>query len=148
MRFKQLLTTTALAGGIALSYGTAWAASANDILGKWITPSNKSKIEIYKKGDKFFGKIVWLKEPTLNGKDKTDSKNPNPKLKSRKLMGLNLLNNFTYKGGEWVGGTIYNPIDGKEYSCKIKTKGAKELEVRGYVLNPMLGKTQIWTKSK
>ena len=39
------------------------------------------KIEIYKKGQSYFGKIVWLKEPKdAKGNAKLDYKNPNESL--------------------------------------------------------------------
>ena len=38
-------------------------AQSDDILGIWLEEKKQSKIEIYKKDNNFFGKIIWLKEP-------------------------------------------------------------------------------------
>ncbi|MGV3522913.1 MAG: DUF2147 domain-containing protein [Candidatus Sericytochromatia bacterium] len=121
------------------------AASATDIVGVWITPEGKSHVQISQQSGKFTGKLIHLKEPLRNGKPKLDAQNSNASLRSRPLMGLSLLSGFVFKGDHWEG-KIYNPEDGKEYSCQLRLKNAKVLEVRGYVLNPALGKTQIWNR--
>ena len=36
---------------------------SDQILGYWFTGEKKAKIEIFKYGDKYYGKIVWLKDP-------------------------------------------------------------------------------------
>ncbi len=126
--------------------GAAFAASADDVVGTWLTVGGKSKVQISKAGGKYVGKIIWLKDPQRAGKDKTDAQNPNAALRGRKLIGLSLLDGFAYSGGKWVNGTIYNPLDGKSYSCEMSVQaGGKQLNIRGYVLTPALGKTQIWT---
>lgn len=129
----------------------AQTAEADAVLGVWNTDNNKSNIEIYKKDGKFFGKIIWLKEPnTPDGKPKVDKSNPDEKLRSRPLMGLNLLKDFVYDSDNvWTDGEIYNPEDGKTYSCKMTlSKDGKKLKVRGYVGISLFGKTVEWTKVK
>ena len=130
-----------------LPAGSALAVSANDIVGKWVTPGGKSNVEIKKSGNGYVGKLIWLKEPNRNGKPKTDMQNPNKALQSRPLIGLSLLSNFVFKGDHWEG-TIYNPEDGKSYSCNLTLTNANTLQVRGYVLNPAFGKTQVWSRKK
>lgn len=124
----------------------ALANSPDAVLGKWETEGGKSHVEISKQGGKYVGKIVWLKEPNRDGKPKTDRQNPEKSLQGRPLMGLQVLSGFAFKGGEWVDGQIYNPEDGKTYSCKMSLKDKGTLQVRGYVLNPALGKTQTWKR--
>ena len=120
------------------------ALSANDIVGVWITPGAKSNVQISSSGGSYSGKIIWLKEPNRDGKPKTDVNNTDASKRGRKLMGLSLLSGFTFKGDHWEG-QIYNPEDGKTYSCVLYLKG-RNLEVRGYVMNPAFGKSQTWTK--
>lgn len=127
----------------------AIATSANDVVGTWLTVNGKSHVQIVQTGSQYSGQLIWLKEPTRNGKPKMDDKNPNVKLRSRPLVGLSLLSGFTFKNGEWVNGKIYNPEDGKTYSCQMKLKNTDTLEVRGYVMGmTALGKTQVWTRKK
>ena len=85
----------------------AAATNPDDILGVWQTANGKAHIQIYKEGNKYFGKMIWLKEPnTPKGTPKLDDHNPDPALKSKPIMGLILLRNFTYDDGEWSGGHI------------------------------------------
>lgn len=123
---------------------SALAVSANDIVGVWLTPGGKSNVQISKSGNSYVGKLIWLKEPNRNGKPKTDINNQDASLRSRPLKGLSLLSGFTFKGDHWEG-SIYNPEDGKTYSCVLYLKG-RNLEVRGYVMNPAFGKSQTWVK--
>ncbi len=143
---QKLLGLTLTATMIMAPVHSAMAA-ATDVVGTWVTPNAKSNVQIMKAGNKFVGKIISLKEPNRNGKPKMDAKNPKKALRSRPIKGMMILNGLTYKGGEWVGGTIYNPEDGKTYSCKMMLKNKNTLEVRGYVLGmPALGKSQVWKR--
>ena len=125
--------------------------SGDEILGVWLTGSGKGKVEIFKKGDQFHGKIVWLKEPTdLNtNKPKTDIKHPNKTMHSRPILGIQNLWGFVYKGDNtWEGGHIYDPNNGKEYKCVITLKDKNQIDVRGYVGITLIGRTDSWTRSK
>ncbi|MFM7854272.1 MAG: DUF2147 domain-containing protein, partial [Flammeovirgaceae bacterium] len=89
------------------------------ILGVWETGSGKARVKIDKVGDKFFGKVVWLREP-LNeeGKPKVDKNNPDEKLRTTPLLGYKLLKDFSFVGEKtWEEGTIYDPENGSTYSC-------------------------------
>lgn len=146
MMMKKL---TLLLITLFVATGSLFAQSGADkILGNWLNEEKDAKIEIYKSGEKYFGKLIWgknLYEP--DGKtSRTDRENPNPKLKSRKLEGLVLLTNFTYDDGEWKGGKIYDPKSGKTYSCIMRFKGST-LEIKGYVGISLLGRTTTWTRA-
>lgn len=124
----------------------AQTVKADDILGTWLTGNGKAKVQIYKSGDKYNGKIVWLKNPTYeDGKPKVDKNNSDKTKQSTPIMGLNLLKGFVFDDDEWEDGTIYDPENGKTYSCNIKMRNGS-LDVRGYVGFSMLGRTQIWIK--
>ena len=112
---------------------------SGDKIGKWVTEGGDSQVEIYQSGDKLNGKIVWLKK----GDGQLDVHNPDKKLQSRKLIGVNILTGLTKKGEKWEGGRIYNPQNGKTYKCSIWLDG-NELKVRGYIA--MFYETQTWTK--
>jgi len=115
---------------------------ADAILGEWINAEQNARFEIYKKGNKYFGKILWG-----TGSDNKDVKNPDASLRGRELVGLTILNDFVYEGKEiWADGTIYDPKDGKTYSCKLTLKSADKLDVRGFVGFSMFGRTETWTK--
>lgn len=119
-----------------------FAQSGDPIIGKWENSSKEGRVEIYKRGDKYFGKLYWIKDSS-----KKDAKNPDKNLQSRKIEGLEILTNFTKKGKVYEGGEIYDPKSGKTYSSKMTPKGDK-LEVRGFVGVSLLGRTEVFTRIK
>jgi uncharacterized protein (DUF2147 family) len=123
------------------------AQKADAIMGKWLNPSGEGQVEIYKKGDKYFGKLAWIKFPNeASGKPKTDLKNPDASLRTRPELGLELLKDFTFNGDNvYENGTIYDPKSGKTYSCKMTING-KKLKIRGYVGISLFGRTEEWTR--
>ena len=124
------------------------AQKADDILGKWINPSGEGQVLIYKKENKYFGKLVWLKIPDRNGKPKMDIHNPDKALQTQPELGLELLKDFTFNGEDvYEDGTIYDPKSGKTYSCKMTIKG-NSLKIRGYIGISLFGRTEVWTKVK
>lgn len=123
---------------------------ADSILGIWITGESKAQIEIYKKGNKYFGKIVWMIEPLeADGSLKKDINNPNEKLRNQTIKGLEILRGFEYEGdNEWVDGKIYDPESGSDYSCKITLRKDGKLDVRGYIGISLFGRSDVWTRKK
>ena len=127
--------------------GMAFAQNGDAILGKWLNPNGEDQIWIFKVGDKYFGKLGWIKFPDKNGKPKVDENNPDLKLRTRPDLNLELLKDFTFNGSTYEDGTIYDPKSGKTYSCKMTLKGA-ELKIRGYIGLSLFGRTEVWTKVK
>jgi uncharacterized protein (DUF2147 family) len=152
------ITITAALLAISLAFAsTAFAQGKPDkILGYYLTfdddtGAEKSQVQIYKDSNgKYYGKIVWLKDPNKNGKPRVDEKNPEVKLQTRPVMGLEILKGFSFNSSdeEWVNGTIYNPSSGKTYNCYINFESANKVKIRGYIGASWmgLGKTAYWTK--
>lgn len=137
---------------VALLFATVHFAFAqkDKIEGKWLNQEKDAMVEIYKaKNGKFYGKIVWLKEPNRNGQPKLDINNQKENLRSQPIMNLLILKGFN-KDGEntYEDGTIYDPKNGKTYSCKMTWEDASNLSIRGYVGISMLGRTTKWTRSQ
>ncbi len=125
----------------------------NDIDGVWLTQSKESMIEISKTGGNYVGKIIWLKFPIspYTHKPKVDIKNPDPKLRDRPIIGLNLLLSFKYATDTKTGeGDIYDPKSGSVYSCKATLQDPNTLNIRGYIgaLWMGLGRTEVWKRIK
>ena len=129
---------------------------ADKIVGYYLTydddtKAEKSQVQIYKDANgKYYGKIVWLKEPLKDGKPKVDDKNPDTKLQKRAIIGLEMLKGFKFNesDNEWNGGTIYNPTSGKTYNCYINFESANSIKIRGFIGASWmgLGKTVHWTR--
>lgn len=156
---KQTLILAFLAISLAFpTLANAQNAKADKILGYYLTYDDetgkeKSQVKIHKAANgKYVGEIVWLKDPReANGKEKLDKNNPESKLKSRKILGLQILKDFSYdaENNEWSEGSIYNPTSGKTYNSFMKLEG-KQLKIRGYIGKAWmgLGKTAVWTREE
>ncbi|POY35400.1 DUF2147 domain-containing protein [Solitalea longa] len=145
---KKLIALTVTACFFAMA---SFAQSGADaIVGIWLNQEKDAKIQIFKKGNEFYGKLVWLKNPKeTNGQDKKDTKNPEEAQRNRLLMGLEILKGFKYDTDDvkWADGSIYDPKSGKTYSCKLTLKDKNNLNVRGYIGVSIIGRTDIWSRS-
>jgi uncharacterized protein (DUF2147 family) len=114
----------------------------------WYNTEKTSKIQIYKAGDGlFYGKIVWLKVPAIDGQPKLDPNNPDKSKRNTPLLGMVIIKGLKKDGDhDYVDGTIYDPKNGKTYSSKISFKEG-QLDVRGYVGISLIGRTATWTKA-
>lgn len=125
--------------------------SADAILGQWYTKDNEAVVEIYKEGDTYAGKIVWLAESVAtdeNGAPVVDANNPDPEKAKQPVLGMTLAHGFSHVGGnDWENGHIYDPDNGKTYKCLMKLKkGGKQLKVRGFIGVSLLGRNEYWTR--
>ena len=125
------------------------AAFAQDVVGKWKLEDGTAIVEVYIAGDSYNGKIVWLLHPTEDdGTPAVDKNNPDSKLRSRQLIGLNMLSDLKKTGTEYSGGSIYDPGNGKTYNCSMKVEG-NVLKVRGSLDKlGLLGRTMDWFRVK
>ena len=125
------------------------AALAQDVIGKWKLADGTAIVEVYKSGDSFNGKIVWLQNPTeSDGTPAKDDNNPDKNLRSRQIMGLNMLSGLKKTGDEYSGGKIYEPGNGKTYNCSMKVEG-DVLKVRGSLdKKGLIGRTMDWFRVK
>lgn len=142
IRFALILLTL-------LSVSVCVKAQADKIEGFWYNNEKTAKIQITKESNgKFYGKVVWLKEPLKNGRPKVDEMNVDEKLRTRPRLGLPVLADFEKDGDDkYTGGTIYDPLNGKTYSCKITYKG-KTLDIRGYIGISLFGRTTTWSRAE
>jgi len=124
----------------------AQTVNKDAVVGTWLTGKGNGKVQIYKEGDKYNGKIVWLKEPNYqDGKPKVDKHNPDVAKQSNPLLGQVMLIDFIFDKDKWTDGAIYDAENGKTYSCKITWRDGK-LDVRGYIGISLIGRTDTWFK--
>jgi uncharacterized protein (DUF2147 family) len=121
----------------------------DEILGEWLTDKDEAIVEIYRCGELYCGKIVWLKESrNPDGTEKLDTQNPEPSKRDHPIIDLVMVWDFRYHGdGSWVDGRIYDPDNGNTYSCKMRLEGDK-LKVRGYIGFSLFGRTTVWTRKR
>jgi uncharacterized protein (DUF2147 family) len=131
------------------AFSQAPAPDGDRLTGIWEPSHGKARIKIDKIADKYFGKIVWLREPNdpATQQPKVDKNNPDESMRQVPLKGYRILKDFTYKGaGEWVDGTIYDPENGSTYSCVIKMRDNNTLDIRGYIGIKTFGRTDVWKR--
>ena len=136
---------TKLVAGIAafaLIATPALAQTAEDAIGVWENPENKSHTEFYKCGDGVCGKIV----KAVDGQ-KTDDKNPDPAKQKRPIVGLVIMQGAKKTGANKWSGTLYNRADGKEYSGTVTVKTKTTLDLSGCVA-AVFCKTVTFTRVK
>lgn len=127
----------------------AQSLPGDKIIGVWLTEEKDGKIEIYKSGNKYNGKIIWGENLyEANGKTLAkDVKNPNASYKNRPLLNADILTGFVYNSNDWTDGKIYDPQNGKTYSATMKLNG-NTLNLRGYIGVSMFGRTTTWKRVK
>ncbi len=131
------------------SFSTLQDTEADRLLGVWEPSNGKARVKIEKIGNKYYGKIVWLKEPNdpATNQPKVDSKNPDASMRTVPLKGYRMLKDFTYSSNsQWENGTIYDPENGSTYKCIIKMTDANTLDIRGYIGIEALGRTDVWKR--
>lgn len=134
---------------LTISFSFMLDEEGDRLIGVWEPSHGKAKVKIEKIGTKYFGKIVWLREPIdpVTQKPKVDKNNPDASMQNVPLKGYRLLNDFIYSGkDEWTEGTIYDPENGSTYKCVINMKDNNTLDIRGYIGVKALGRTDVWKR--
>ena len=137
---KYVLAALLIAGGASAASASPAPGAATPI-GVWLFQNNRFAIQIDTCGDELCGKVTWLKSPC------TDSKNEDPALRSRPVLGITVLNGLRRTAaGTWEGGEIYNPDDGGHYQASLSMNDDGTLRVRAYEGVPLFGKTLRLTR--
>ena len=128
----------------------AAAGESSPIVGVWLHPNGRIQMEVTPCREEFCAKLVWFKSPNdAEGQPLVDVKNPDPALRLRPLLGLQVLHGLRPTAeGTWEGGEVYNPDDGENYNARMSIQEDGSLRVRAYFLSPILGKTLVWSRVK
>ena len=113
---------------------------AADIAGTWRLQNEKALVRIGPCGAQLCGKITRILKP-LPYRKSHDLNNPDPALRGRSIIGINILSGLDRDGDEWHG-QIYDPVHGKSYRSVVSRADDGTLQVKGCIA--FLCKTQIW----
>jgi len=130
---------------IALGFLSVSVQAAAPVTGRWTTQSKDGVVEIYECGATICGKLAKFLVPPPNGVGQKDINNPNKALRSRTLLGMNILTGFKAAGDEWKG-QIYDPKSGKTYRSVIYKGKSGNLVVKGCI-GPFC-QAQTWTPAR
>lgn len=126
---------------LILLISSSFAQKADDIIGKYRLP-NDIEIEMFKVGDKYFGKII-----ALNSYHQTkDVKNPDKSKRNEPLLGQTVVKEleFDEKEKKWLNGTIYGVEKGIFLNFKVTKMQEKEITV--VASKYVFWKTLIWKR--
>jgi len=141
MRLAIVIAALGLLAGPALA--------ADPVEGDWM-PDAATKVHVAPcaaHADELCGVIVWRKNPNnAFGQPARDTKNPDPKLRDRTIVGLPFIGGFhRVAPGRWGGGNIYDPGGGKTYNSKMQLGADGNLQVAGCVL--VFCQSQTWRRA-
>ncbi|TSE05645.1 MULTISPECIES: DUF2147 domain-containing protein [Aquimarina] len=133
---------------VILVFSCGVTTAQQQIIGKWKTIDDntgkpRSIVEIYKKGDKLFGKISNILDEAERGNLCVECKG---KDYNQPIEGMVIIKGLEKDGNEYEDGTILDPENGKVYRCKIwiDESDPNVLNVRGYIA--FLYRTQKWIR--
>ncbi|WP_068879316.1 DUF2147 domain-containing protein [Phenylobacterium sp. CCH12-B4] len=136
-----------LAAALVLAAPAA-AQPRADIGGRWATEGFASIVEFRPCAadpQTQCGRIVWLWSPNERGRPRTDARNPDAGLRSRPLLGVELVQGLRQTApGVWTQGRLYNPDDGRTYGGSVRLKGGV-LELEGCALK-VVCRAQTWRR--
>jgi uncharacterized protein (DUF2147 family) len=117
---------------------------------EYTTVEHSLEVEVYKQDNKFRAKIIWFKieDKTRPMNTRLDEKNPNPKLRNRKWLGMEVLRNLKYSAedNEWEDGIIYDAKHGREWDSVAWINNQGLLKVKGYWIFQWISETLTFIK--
>lgn len=121
--------------------------NSDRICGKWMSAEKNLTVLVYKSGDQFKAKIIWFRDdPSLPMGEWRDKNNPDPALRSRKILGMEILRDIKYDadGNSWEGGMIYDAKHGREWNASAYINKEGLLKVKGYWHFKFIGRTMTF----
>ena len=136
---------------ITLAVTAAAQHSSDDIIGRWMSSENNLEVEVFKTGDEYKARVIWFDASDDISRPmnvRFDRKNPNEALRSRKILGMEVLNGLVYNADddEWREGRIYDPNSGKDWNAKAWLTKDGYLQVRGFWHFEFLGQNMCFKK--
>ena len=121
------------------------SAAAAEVTGNWITEDRSAVIAIQRCGPSLCGNVakILIVKPNY---PQTDVHNPDPRLRSKPILGLRILSGFSSKGDRWENGRIYDPKSGKSYKSKLSLNRDGSLSVSGCIA--FICQTQRWSRAR
>lgn len=106
--------------------------TADQILGRWLFPSQGSSVELYRNGDRYFGRVV---EASPLGQQQMG-------LVNNQLIMKNLI----FDGRGWSGGELINPRTGNRFGVELRMHDSRTLTASVYKGFRWLHKEYVLTR--
>lgn len=103
-------------------------SKSDAIIGKWESPDNDRRIEVYKENQQYFAKIIWQHAD-----------------KFRANVGDIVIREIEYQNPHWEG-KIWVPEIKSDFTATIYLQSQNELKIEA--TNGFIKKVKIWTRIK
>jgi uncharacterized protein (DUF2147 family) len=139
------MRTLVLSGTILLAATASGFAQVSDPVGEWLVEDGSARIKVVScpqeqsQPPTLWG-VIWAE--TSPG---IDSKNPDPAMRNRPMLGVPILINMRQTQANLWNGKIYDARGGSIYDAKISLSRNDMLEVRGCVAGFLCG-GQDWKR--
>ena len=133
----KMLSIVAAVGFTVAAAGPSFAAGNPS--GEWVVADGSAVVRISKCPGGYCGFVA-------KGQPGKDYRNPDPKKRSRSVIGIEVMFNMKPSGPDSWSGETYNADDGQIYNGKITLAGPNSLNVEGCVPGGGVCGSQTWTK--
>lgn len=108
------------------------------------THKPRGTIRIYEENGQYFGRI----ESSFNAAEQREiCEKCSDDRRDKPVIGMVILRGMMKHGAEYSGGDILDPESGTIYRCLFTLSGdGEKLQVRGYFVARLLGRTQVWQR--
>src|SRR5665647_3620360 len=76
--------------------------NADAITGKWMSAEDNLEVEVFKTGSEYKARVVWFDDSDDKSKPmnvRCDIKNPHETLRTRKIIGMEVMHGLVYNAG-------------------------------------------------
>lgn len=115
-------------------------------LGRWVTESGNLEVEIAPCAETAAAPLCGKVVRVLAHRSMSAPGEPMQPADTRPALGMTLLSGLVAAGEGEYKGTVYNRENARHYSVKLTPAEPAQLLVRGYVVLPLFGKTQVWRR--
>lgn len=130
---KHLLLTILFLNFYTLLFSQS---KADDIVGVWYSEVKEGNVQIFKTGEKYYGKLIYLKNAVdIDGKPILDVNNPDKEKRKMPLVGILLLKEITFddKKNSWKGKLYdYDGQKGNTYDSYLTITKNGSLNIKGF----------------
>ena len=136
---------------LVLSGASIHPYDGEDIVGKWMSTEKNLEVEVFRVNNEYKATLVWFDDSDDKSdpmSTRCDKKNSRRELRSRKIIGLEVMHGLTYNpdDNEWQNGWIYDSSTGKIWNAKAWLTKDGLLKVRGYWHFEFLGRNMSFNK--
>ena len=129
------------------AYAQQLSPQLQNAVGRWQVINNDGnpagQVETYLADGKLHGRVLQVR-PGRTPQDVCEK--CSGELKNKQILGMVIIRNFHPQGDDWVGGTVIDPENGKEYKGKLWAVGKDQLYMRGFIGISLLGRTESWKR--